>query len=115
RLFLRHCRAPFHMLFFRWRGGPLGSLRMGAEHGGFCVGCCFGLMLVLLALGVMSLVWMAVVAAVIFAEKVLTSGVRLTGLVGVALVAGGIWVAVSPGSVPALVQPDRAPAMQAAR
>ena len=54
-----------------WREGRLGALRMGAEHGLFCVGCCWGLMLALFALGVMSLFWTAVAAAVIFAEKVL--------------------------------------------
>jgi predicted metal-binding membrane protein len=68
-------------------------------------------MLALFALGVMSLFWMAVVAAVIFAEKVAPLGERLSRVFAVALVALGIWVAVSPGSVPGLTQPDRAPAM----
>jgi predicted metal-binding membrane protein len=84
---------------------------MGAEHGGHCVGCCVGLMAALFALGVMSLVWMAAITAVIFLEKVLASGSRLTRPVAVALVALGIWVAVAPASVPALVQPGRAPMM----
>ena len=47
---------------------------MGLEHGGYCVGCCWGLMLILFALGVMSIVWMALVAGLIFAEKVLPRG-----------------------------------------
>ena len=50
---------------------------MGAEHGAYCVGCCWGLMVILFALGVMSLLWMAVVAALIFAEKMLPFGARL--------------------------------------
>lgn len=103
---LRHCRGPIHFLLHRWRDGPTGALRMGAEHGIYCVGCCWGLMVVLFALGVMSLVWMAVVAGLIFAEKVLPYGDRLTRPIAVGLVALGIWVAVAPGSVPGLTQPD---------
>jgi predicted metal-binding membrane protein len=78
---------------------------MGAEHGAYCVGCCFGLMLALYALGVMSLFWMAVVAAAIFAEKVLPFGERAAIVLAVALVALGAWVALDPGSVPGLTVP----------
>jgi predicted metal-binding membrane protein len=63
-------------------------------------------MIALFALGVMSLFWMAVVAAVIFAEKLLPRGEWLARGFAVALVGLGIWVAASPGSVPGLVQPD---------
>jgi predicted metal-binding membrane protein len=90
----------------------LGALRIGLAHGLDCVGCCFGLMAVLFALGVMSVLWMAVVAAVIFAEKVLPHGMRLSRVVAPALVLLGIWVAVSPSSVPGLTEPDRSPSMQ---
>jgi len=62
-------------------------------------------MAVLFVLGAMSLFWMAVVAAAIFAEKVLPHGTRLAPVFAVALVALGIWVAVSPGSVPRLTEP----------
>ena len=88
------------------------GLRSGIANGLYCVGCCWGLMVVLFALGVMSVLWMAVVAGVIFAEKVLPHGIRLSWVVGPALVAFGIWVAVSPASVPGLTEPDQAPAMQ---
>ena len=64
---LRHCRSPLHFVLHGWRDGRAGAVRMGATHGLYCVGCCWGLMLALFALGVMSLFWMAVVAAVIFA------------------------------------------------
>ena len=109
---LRHCRTPFHFLLHGWREGRIGALRMGVEHGAFCVGCCWGLMVALFALGVMSLFWMAVVAGVILVEKVAPQGERLSRLFAVALVALGIWVAVAPGSVPGLTQPDKAPAMK---
>ena len=78
---------------------------MGIEHGGVCVGCCTGLMLALFALGVMSLFWMAVVAAAILVEKVLPGGETFARLLAVGLIALGIWVAASPASVPGLTQP----------
>jgi predicted metal-binding membrane protein len=61
----------------------------------------------------MSILWMAVVAAVIFAEKVLPHGVALTRVVAVALVALGLWVGLSPSSVPGLTEPgDTPPSMR---
>ncbi len=105
RVCLRHCRTPFHWVLHRWRDGRLGPARMGLEHGGYCVGCCWALMVVLFAVGVMSLAWMAVVAALIFAEKVLPLGERLAVAFAVGLVALGVWVAVAPASVPFLTQP----------
>jgi predicted metal-binding membrane protein len=102
---LKHCRGPMHFLLHGWRHGVRGALRMGAEHGSYCVGCCWGLMVVLFALGVMSLTWMAAVAGLIFAQKVLPKGEHLTTLFAVAFIAIGIWVASAPGSVPGLTQP----------
>ncbi len=103
---LRHCRSPLHFILHGWREGRVGAFRMGVEHGAYCVGCCWGLMLALFALGVMSLFWMAVVAVAILVEKVTPQGERLARLFAVALVALGIWVASAPASVPGLVQPD---------
>lgn len=109
---LRHCRTPFHFILHGWREGRLGAVRMGAEHGAYCVGCCWGLMVVLFALGVMSLVWMAALAGLIFAEKVVSHGARLTRPLAVALVTLGVWVAIAPASVPGLNQPGSAPVMR---
>jgi predicted metal-binding membrane protein len=103
RLSLRHCRsAP--------RGGN--AFRSGLAHGLDCVGSSGALMAVLLVLGAMSLFWMAVVAVAIFAEKVLPRGPRLAPVFAVALVALGIWVAVSPASVPGLTEPGGSPSME---
>jgi len=102
---LRHCRSPMHFVLGGWRPGLRGALRMGSEHGAYCVGCCWGLMVVLFALGVMSLFWMGVVAALIFAQKALSYGDRLTRVFAVAFIATGIWVAVAPGTVPGLTEP----------
>jgi predicted metal-binding membrane protein len=108
---LRHCRSPLHFLL-GGRPGTLGAVWMGIEHGAVCVGCCLGLMLALFALGVMSLFWMAVVAAVILVEKVLPGGEAFARVFAVGLIALGIWVAVSPTSVPGLTQPTQMRMMQ---
>jgi predicted metal-binding membrane protein len=108
---LKHCRGPLHFIFHGWRKGPLGAVRMGVEHGSYCIGCCWGLMVILFALGVMSLFWMAVIAAVIFAEKILPHGIRLSRVFAVAFVAFGVWVALAPPSVPGLGDPGRRPGM----
>lgn len=102
---LRHCRGPLHYVLGGWRPGSLGALRMGIEHGAYCLGCCAGLMVILFALGVMSLTWMAVVTGIVFAQKVLPGGGRLRPALAVALVGLGIWIALAPGSVPGLVTP----------
>jgi predicted metal-binding membrane protein len=107
---LRHCRSPLHFVLTGWRGGRVGALLMGGEHGAYCVGCCWGLMVILFALGVMSLLWMAVVASLIFAQKVLPRGDRLVVPFAVAFVAFGIWIAVVPERVPGLTRPGDAPA-----
>jgi predicted metal-binding membrane protein len=101
---LRRCRGARH---------PGRPLRSGIAHGVDCVTCSGGLMAVLFALGVMSLFWMALVAVAIFAEKVMTRGTRLVTPLAVALVALGVWVGVSPASVPGLTQPGGAsPSME---
>jgi predicted metal-binding membrane protein len=110
---LRHCRTPLHFLLHGWREGRLGALRMGFEHGAYCVGCCWSLMLVLFALGVMSIAWMAIVAALIFAQKVLPGGRRWAYALAVLFVGFGVWVAAAPASVPGLTQPDSEKAEQA--
>jgi hypothetical protein len=79
---------------------------MGAEHGGYCVGCCWGLMVVLFALGVMSLTWMGVVAGLIFAQKLFPRGEYLTRVFAVIFLGVGIWLAAAPGSDPGLTLPN---------
>jgi predicted metal-binding membrane protein len=93
---LGHCRSPLHWLFLGFRPGAPGALRMGLEEGVFCVGCCAGLMLVLLAVGVASVGWMAAVAAVIFIEKVLAPTPAVAKGIAVLLVGLGIAVVTIP-------------------
>ncbi len=105
RVCLTHCRSPLDFFLHSWHEGAAGALRMGLHHGLYCIGCCWGLMLVLFAVGVMSLFWMTFIAALIFAEKVLRIGPRLAPLFGFALIAMGLWIALAPGSVPGLHPP----------
>jgi predicted metal-binding membrane protein len=109
---LRHCRGPLGFLLGHWRDGRLGALRMGIVHGGWCVGCCWALMAALFALGVMSVGWMAFIAALIAIEKMLP-WIRVANLaVATCLLVLGLGVAFAPGSVPGLTEPDSAQAMQ---
>jgi len=110
---LRHCRNPMMFLLSHWRPGRLGALRMGVEHGGWCVGCCWGLMVVLFALGVMSIGWMVFVAALIAIEKLLPWRPLANRGIAVLLVALGAAVAFAPDDVPGLTLPDSAAARSA--
>jgi predicted metal-binding membrane protein len=105
RACLRRCRDRRAFLRERSRPGRLGALRMGLEHGGVCVGCCWALMAALFALGAMSLTWMGLVAALIAAERLLPWGDAPRRAVAVVLVALGTGVALAPGDVPGLTVP----------
>jgi predicted metal-binding membrane protein len=105
---LRHCRSPVGLLM-RGPRGSAGALWTGAEHGVVCIGCCIGLMLALFALGVMSIFWMLIVGVAILVEKTLAHGETLARVFALALIALGLWVAVWPGSVVGLTQPDHTP------
>ena len=80
---LSKCRSPLGLLLGSWRDGWSGALRMGMTNGAWCVGCCWALMASLFALGVMSAVWMAVVAVLIAMEKALPW--RRTATLGTAI------------------------------
>jgi predicted metal-binding membrane protein len=83
---LAHCQAPLAFLTQHWRRGVAGGLSMGVRHGAHCVGCCWMVMTLLFVLGVMNLVWIAVLAAFVLLEKLLPQGAlagRLAGLVAV--------------------------------
>jgi predicted metal-binding membrane protein len=88
---LRHCRSPLgFLLHFGNYAGRLRDVRVGAYHGGYCVGCCWSLMLVLVAVGVMNMAWMAGLTAVVFVEKVWRSGQAFGYAVGGALILTGL-------------------------
>ena len=103
---LRHCRSPLGFLLGSWRDGLPGALQMGAKHGAWCVGCCWALMAALFALGVMSIAWMAFVAALIAAEKTLPWGRAVTYGTAVILLALGVLIVAAPNAIPGLTIPD---------
>jgi predicted metal-binding membrane protein len=105
---LGKCRSPLGFLLGNWRDGGTGAVEMGARHAAWCVGCCWALMAALFALGVMSLVWMAVVAALITAEKTIPWRRPVVWGTTAILLALAVMVAVAPHSVPGLVVPGSA-------
>ena len=100
--YLRHCREA---RLLRRRPGVLGALSMGIEQGGYCVGCSWALMAALFALGVMSIGWMVLIAAVIAIEKLLPWTATPSGASAVLLVALGVAVMFFPDQVPGLTIP----------
>jgi len=101
---LGHCRNP-DLLTRRWRPGLPGALWVGLEHGGFCVGASWALMAALFALGVMSLTWMIVIAALVAIEKLLPWNAVTVGAMVLLIAALGLAVAFAPGHVPGLTIP----------
>jgi hypothetical protein len=93
--------------------GRLGALRMGIEHGGYCVGCCWMLMAALFALGVMSIGWMAFIAALIAIEKLLPWRTIANRGIALLLLVLGLSVAFTPENVPGLTLPGSPEAMKA--
>ena len=110
---LSRCRSPFDFLTERWRDGAAGALWLGLEHGGWCVGCCWALMAALFALGVMSIAWMVLVAALIAAEKLLPWKAGAKRGIAALLVVLGLSVALVPQRVPSLVLPNSVKPMRA--
>jgi predicted metal-binding membrane protein len=94
---LKHCRSPLHFVMHGWRDGRMGAMRMGATHGLFCLGCCWGIMAVLFVVGLMNLGWMAALSLLIMAEKVAPRGVAIGRVVGGLFVALGMLMALQPG------------------
>jgi predicted metal-binding membrane protein len=91
------CQSPLGFLMGHWRPGAVGTLRMALAHSFYCLGCCAGLMVVLVAAGAMSLPWTLLIAVVVFAEKALPAGAWTARVTGVALVLLGVFVVVEPG------------------
>lgn len=88
---LRRCRSALDFLMQRPQHG---AVRLGLTHGTYCVGCCWGLMAVLVGAGAMGLAWAAAIAALVFAEKLLPAGERFARLTGIALVVTGLVITV---------------------
>jgi predicted metal-binding membrane protein len=92
---LSHCRSPLGFVMGHWREGRVGAMRMGIEHGLYCVGCCWILMALLFVAGVMNLLWVAVISLFVLAERVLPRGELVGRLGGVVLLGAGLIVLAS--------------------
>jgi len=86
---LTQCRQPFPFFFAHWETSARGVFRLGLQQGLYCLGCCWAMMAVMLAVGVMNVVWMAALGIVMTLEKI-TSGNRLTYGLGTILIAAGV-------------------------
>jgi len=91
---LGHCQSPLRYLSEHWRDGRRGGLIMGLDHGLFCVGCCWLLMVLLFVLGVMNLFWVAALAVFVLLEKLAIRGELLTRAAGVAVAVWGLYLLV---------------------
>lgn len=92
RACLKKCRTPIGFLITEWRDGHLGAFIMGARHGAYCVGCCWALMALLFAMGVMNLAAIVALTSIVAIEKLAPYGDRLGQLGGGILVSWGIWL-----------------------
>ena len=102
---LGKCRSPLGFLLGSWRDGLRGAVQMGARHGAWCVGCCWALMAALFALGVMSIAWMAFIAALIALEKLVPSRRLATYGTAALLLALCLLLLVAPDAIPAFTTP----------
>lgn len=89
RACLRHCQSPMNFLMSHWRNGVGGAFRMGVHHGVYCLGCCWVLMCVLFAVGVMNLVWVAALTVFVLIERLSTPGTFLSRTGGIVLIVLG--------------------------
>jgi predicted metal-binding membrane protein len=93
---LNHCRSPAELIVERFRPGTVGALRMGLEHGLYCLGCCWALMLLLFVGGVMNLWVIAAISLFILSERLIPRGTRVGRISGLLLILAGIWAFLGP-------------------
>ncbi|CAN5516640.1 DUF2182 domain-containing protein [soil metagenome] len=91
---LRQCRAPIAFLASHggFRSDPLGALRLGIEHGAYCLGCCWALMALLFVGGVMNVLWIAGIAILVLLEKIVPAGRWIARMAGALMAAAGLWL-----------------------
>ena len=93
---LRLCRTPADFLLTHWHRGLAGQLRLGIEHGLYCLGCCWALMALFVGVGAMSLVWAVGIALVVLVEKLVPQGVAFGRIAGALLIVAGAIVLIRP-------------------
>jgi predicted metal-binding membrane protein len=101
RICIGYCESPMSFFMRRWKDGTSGAVNMGIYHGIYCLGCCWGYFLLMVALGWMNLLWMGLFAGIIFGEKIWSRGIWIARAAGIGLTVTGILVAA--GMLPSIV------------
>ena len=89
---LAHCRSPMGFLATEWQPGSWGGFKMGLKHGGYCLGCCWALMSLLFAFGVMNLLWVASISALVLLEKITPANQLVSRLSGLLFIGWAAWI-----------------------
>lgn len=89
---LTRCRTPIDFVTRHWKEGSVGALRMGLEHGSFCLGCCWILMCVLFVTGIMNVLWIALISFFVLLEKVVPKGLIVSRIAGIVLIVNAVWL-----------------------
>jgi predicted metal-binding membrane protein len=89
---LAHCRSPMGFLATEWRDGPRGAFGMGLKHGGYCLGCCWALMVLLFVFGVMNLLWVACLSGFVLLEKITSANQSFSRLGGLVFIVWAAWI-----------------------
>ncbi len=97
---LAKCRTPLQFILSSWRDGYGGAFRMGFVHGAYCLGCCWFLFVILFPLGIMNIAVMALLTALIFAEKSVPLGRQISQITGIVLILYGVLVVLVPAALP---------------
>ena len=90
---LAHCQSPIGFFTRHWQDGAAGAIRMGLTHGWYCLGCCWLIMLVLFSVGVMNLLWIAILSVFVLCEKFIATGKNVSYATGIVLIAFGLLTA----------------------
>jgi predicted metal-binding membrane protein len=93
---LAHCRSPMGFLATEWRSGSCGAFRMGLKHGSYCLGCCWALMALLFAVGVMNLLWVAAISSFVLLEKISPANQFVGRLSGLLFIGWAAWITFGP-------------------
>jgi predicted metal-binding membrane protein len=96
RACLRQCQSPMSFFMNHWRPGARGAFRMGVDHGAYCLGCCWALMVLLFAGGVMNLAVIAALTVFVGFEKLGPFGIHTTRVSGALLIGAGVWMLLAP-------------------
>ena len=89
---LKYCRTPLSFILTQWKEGKKGALKMGIENGWYCLGCCWMLMVLLFVVGIMNLLWIALIALFVLIEKISPQTKWIPYAAGIVLIGYGIFI-----------------------